>query len=82
MIKLSIDDADKICKILRDYLKYINGILEDEASYKKNFIEQYGETKGLERFYRVMNEFQTMKENVQDSLFLLLTGSTNEGIRG
>lgn len=82
MIKLSIDDADKICKVLRDYLKYINGILEDEVVFKKGFIERYGETKGLECFYKTMNEFQTTRENIQDSLFLLLTGSTNEGIRG
>lgn len=82
MIKLSIDDADKICKVLREYLKYINGILEDEVDFKTSFVERYGEKEGLESFSRVMKEFQKNKENVQDSLFLLLTGSTNEGIRG
>lgn len=82
MIKLSIDDADKICKVLRDYLKYINGILEDKGDLKTSFVERFGEKEGLERFYRVINEFQTTKENTQDSLFLLLTGSTNEGVRG
>lgn len=47
MIKLSIDDADKICKVLREYLKYINGILEDEVDFKTSFVERYGEKEGL-----------------------------------
>lgn len=82
MIKLSIDDADKICKVLREYLKYVNGILEDEGDLKSSFVERFGEKEGLERFSRVIKEFQKNKEDVQDSLFLLLTGSTNEGLRG
>lgn len=82
MIKLSINDADFIAKTLREFLKYINGILEDEVDLKTSFVERFGEKEGLERFSRVIKEFQTMKESVQDSLFLLLTGSTNEGVRG